>query len=371
MFDWIIVGCGFTGSVLARVIAEGSGESVLILDARNHIAGNAYDYYNEDGILIHRYGPHIFHTNGEWVWKFLSRFTQWRHYQHRVLGVIDGTEVPIPFNLNSLYELFSPRMAAEFEEELVKEFGFNKKVPILKLRESGSTQLRFLAEYIYKNVYQNYSKKQWGMSPEELSPAVTARVPVYISRDDRYFQDKYQAMPLHGYTRMFENILDHKKIKVLLNADFAEVANVFNGAKLIYTGPVDEYFSFKYGELPYRSIRFEYRTLNYSLHQKVGTVNYPNEYDFTRVTEQRILTGQKHDKTTLVYEYPQPYTRGENAPYYPIPSEDTQTLYRKYRTKVEALRGRVWFAGRLGEYKYYNMDQAVARALSLYKNELS
>ncbi|MBW4602438.1 MAG: UDP-galactopyranose mutase [Calothrix sp. FI2-JRJ7] len=370
-FDWVIVGAGFSGCVLAERIASQLGQRVLIIERRDHIGGNAYDYYNEHGILVHKYGPHIFHTKSKKIWDYLSQFTEWRHYFHHVLGVIEGKKVPIPFNINSLYALFPPRYAERLEEKLLENFGFGVKVPILKLRESANGELEFLANYIYDNVFLRYTTKQWNLKPEELDRGVTGRVPVYISRDNRYFQDPYQAMPKHGYTEMFRRMLSHSNIKVLLNADYREVINDIKFDRMVYTGPVDTFFDYMHGELPYRSLRFHFETLDQEHYQEVGTVNYPNEYDITRITEQKYLSGQTSPKTTLVMEYPQAYIPGVNDPYYPIPREENRERYDLYLKEAEKLNGSVIFVGRLAEYKYYDMDQAALRALSLFEKEVA
>ncbi len=370
-FDWLIVGAGFTGAVLAERIASQLNQRVLLVEQRNHIGGNAYDYYDEHGVLVHQYGPHIFHTNAKHVWDYLSNFTAWRPYYHQVLGVVDGRQVPIPFNLNSLYDLFPPRYADSLAEQLLQQYGFNVKVPILKIMDSaGSPDLQFLAKYIYDNVFQSYTLKQWNLKPEELSPAVTARVPIYISRDDRYFQDSYQGMPKLGYTALFQNLLNHPNIKVLLNTDYREIIDEVQYQRMVYTGPIDSFFDHMHGELPYRSLRFNFIHDTSKLVQSVGTVNYPNEYDYTRITEFKHLTGQRCHGTTYIEEYPEPYVRGENIPYYPIPKDEYKALFRQYQQEAERLQGKVIFAGRLADYQYYNMDQAVARALSLFKKTI-
>ncbi len=369
-FDWLIVGAGFTGAVLAERIATELGKKVLLVESRNHIGGNAYDYYDEHGILVQKYGSHIFHTNAERIWDYLSRFTPWRPYQHRVLGVIEGKTVPVPFNLNSLYTLFPPHYAEKLEYQLMQNYGFGTKVPILKLRESNNPELSFLAEYIYKNVFYQYTKKQWGFAPEELGAAVTGRVPVYISRDDRYFQDTYQGMPQHGYTALFQKMLDHPNIKVLLNTDYREILDEVSYERMIYTGPMDAYFDYMHGELPYRSLKFDFQHHNQETYQEVAVVNYPNEYQFTRISEFKHMSGQRAYGTTVAVEYPQEYVRGSNEPYYPIPREACQTQYAKYLAESKKLNGQVIFAGRLADYKYYNMDQVVGRALSVFQNEV-
>ncbi|NWF60280.1 MAG: UDP-galactopyranose mutase [Fischerella sp.] len=369
--DWLIIGAGYSGCVLAERIATQLAQRVLIVERRDHIGGNAYDSYNEHGILVHKYGPHIFHTKSKKAWDYLSQFTEWRHYYHHVLGVVEGKKVPIPFNLNSLYALFPPRYAEKLENLLLEHFGFGVKVPILKLRESASGDLDFLANYIYENIFLHYTMKQWELKPEELDRGVTGRVPVYISRDNRYFQDRYQAMPKHGYTEMFRRMLAHPNIKVLLNADYREIINEINFNRIICTAPIDTFFDYMYGELPYRSLRFQFDTLDQEHYQEVGTVNYPNEYDITRITEQKYLSGQTLPKTTLVMEYPQAYVPGKNDPYYPIPREENRELLDLYLKEVEKLNGTVIFVGRLAEYKYYDMDQAMVRALGVFEKEIA
>ncbi|HEX8618735.1 MAG TPA: UDP-galactopyranose mutase [Thermoanaerobaculia bacterium] len=371
MFEYLIVGAGYSGCILAERIASQLGRKVLIVDRRNHIAGNAYDEHDENGVLVHRYGPHIFHTNSKKVWDYLSMFTEWRPYFHHVLGVVDGKKVPVPFNLNSLYALFPPRYAAKLEDLLLAEYGFGKKVPILQMK-GASPDLRFLADFVYRNVFHSYTVKQWNLTPEQLDASVTGRVPVYISRDDRYFQDTYQAMPVHGYTEMFRRMTNHPNIKILLNTDYREVLDGIRFKRMIYTGPIDSYFDQMHGQLPYRSLRFDFKTVDQEWHQEVGTVNYPNEYDFTRITEQKYLSGQKlPKKSTIIVEYPQAYEWGKNEAYYPIPRDENRELYEKYAAEVTKLNGSVLFVGRLADYKYYNMDQAAARALKVFEDEIA
>ncbi|AIE61460.1 UDP-galactopyranose mutase [Bacillus methanolicus] len=381
MFNYIIVGAGFVGSVLAERIATQLNKKVIIIEKRNHIGGNAYDYYNKEGILVHKYGPHIFHTRSKEVWDYLSQFTEWLIYQHHVLGLIDGKKVPIPFNLNTLYEVFPNSLAKKLEEKLIKHFGFNVKIPILKLREVNDDDLQFLANYIYEKIFLNYTIKQWGVKPEDLDPTVTGRVPVYISRDNRYFQDQFQGMPKYGYTKMFENMLDHSYIKILLNTDYKEVIDMnletgeiklfdqkFEG-KLIYTGPIDYFFNYKHGNLPYRSLNFKFETIDMEQFQEVGTVNYPNNYSFTRITEFKHLTGQKTNKTTIVKEFSQEYDPNKNEPYYPIKNEENLILFKLYKKEADKLDN-VIFAGRLAEYQYYDMDAVVAKALKIFKEKI-
>ncbi|MEW9669195.1 UDP-galactopyranose mutase [Ammoniphilus sp. 3BR4] len=365
--DWIIVGAGFTGATLAERIASQLDQKVLVVERRDHIGGNSYDCFNEDGILIHKYGSHTFHTNSLLVWNYLSTFTKWRPYFHQVLVVADGKKVPIPFNLNSLYNLFPKKYAEKLESLLIGHYGFGIKVPILKLRENANRDLNFLADYIYQKVFYRYTLKHWELKPEELDPSVTARVPVYISRDNRYFQDTYQGIPMHGYTALFSKMLKHRNIKVLLNTDYREIIDQISFKRMIYTGPIDAFFDYRHGTLPYRSLNFDYHTLNQEYYQEVGTINYPNEYKFTRILEQKHLTGQLSPKTTVTFVYPEPHNLGKNEPYYPIPRAENRLLYNLYANEAEQIKEKVLFAGRLADYKYYNMDQAVARALTLFK----
>jgi UDP-galactopyranose mutase len=368
--DWLIVGAGYTGLVLAERIANQLGQKVLVVERRDHIGGNAYDYFDDNGILIARYGAHIFHTNSKRVWDYLSQFTEWRPYYHHVLAAVEGNEVPVPFNLNSLYATFPPRYASKLEDLLLEHYGFGTKVPILKLRQGTSSELRFLADYIYEKIFYGYTLKQWGFKPEELNPSVTGRVPVYISRDDRYFQDTYQAMPRRGYTEMFRRMVAHPNIKVLVNTDHREVVDELRFNRMVYTGAIDEFFDYTHGELPYRSLRFEFTHHEVAAYQQVAVVNYPSEYAFTRIAEFKHMTGQRAYGTTVAVEYPQPYSRGHNEPYYPIPQEENRELYNRYLREARKLNGTVLFGGRLADYQYYNMDQAVARALAMFEKEI-
>ena len=361
MFDYLIVGAGYAGAVLAERLAD-SGKKILILDKRPHIGGNAFDKFDNAGILIHPYGPHIFHTNSLEVFSYLSRFTAWRAYQHRVLGLVDGNLVPVPFNLNSLRQLFPAGYAARLEEKLLGQYGYSLKVPILKMREETDPDLKYLAEYVYKNVFLGYTKKQWERTPEELDASVTSRVPVAISKDDRYFGDTHQAMPMYGYTRMFEQMLAHPNIKIMLNTDYREITSFVPFERMIYTGPIDAFFNYKYGHLPYRSLEFVHQTIQTAQYQPVGTVNYPNDYQYTRITEFKHLTGQQHPSSSIVFEYP----KADGDPYYPIPMPENNELYKRYE-QAAALESKVTFVGRLATYKYYNMDQIVAQALVTFK----
>jgi UDP-galactopyranose mutase len=357
MFDYLIVGAGFAGSVLAERLAAGSGKKVLICDTRPHIGGNAYDHYNEAGILVHKYGPHIFHTNSREVFEYLSRFTEWRSYQHRVQASVDGQLVPIPINLNTINKLYGLNLTS-FE---VEEFFKKVAEPVEQVRTSEDVVVKTVGRELYEKFFRNYTRKQWGLDPSELDASVTARVPTRTNRDDRYFTDTYQAMPLHGYTRMFERMLDHPNIKIMLNTDYREIERIIPFREMIYTGPVDAFFDYAYGKLPYRSLEFKHETHDRKEFQPAPVVNYPNEHLYTRITEFKQLTGQEHEKTSVVYEFP----RAEGDPYYPVPRKENAEVYAKYKALADATPD-VHFVGRLATYKYYNMDQIVAQALNVY-----
>jgi UDP-galactopyranose mutase len=369
-FDWIIVGAGFTGAVLAERIATQNNKKALVVDRRANIGGNAYDYYDENHILIHKYGPHIFHTNDHTVWNYLSQFTEWRSYYHEVLTVINGQKVPIPFNLNTLYALFPIEEAEKIEHRLIERFGHNLKVPILELLEVEDKVLKSLADFIYQNLFLSYTLKQWGMRPEDLDPSVTSRVPVLIARDNRYFQDIYQGIPQNGYSALFQNMLNHTNIKLLLNTDYAEIVEDVKFSRMIYTGPIDAFFDYVHGHLPYRSLKFKFIHHRQEYWQEVAQINYPNEFEFTRITEYKHLTGQSAPGTTITEEYSQAYQVGLNEPYYPILNEDNLEKFKLYQKEIDKLNGTVIFAGRLADYKYYNMDQAVQRALAIFETKL-
>ncbi|SMB96445.1 UDP-galactopyranose mutase [Hymenobacter roseosalivarius DSM 11622] len=358
MFDYLIVGAGFAGSVLAERLATRSNKKVLIVDKRSHIAGNAYDHYNEEGILVHKYGPHIFHTNSKDVFEYLTNFTDWRPYEHRVLASVDGQMVPMPINLDTINKLYGLSLNSFEVEQFLESLA--ESIPVIKTSED--VVVSKVGRELYEKFFKNYTRKQWGMDPSELDKSVTSRVPTRTNRDDRYFTDTYQAMPLHGYTRMFEKMLDHPNIKIMLNTDYHDIIDFIPFKEIIFTGPVDEYFDFKFGKLPYRSLEFKHETLNVEKFLAAPVVNYPNEHLYTRITEFKALTGQQHPKTSVVYEYP----KAEGDPYYPIPRLENADLYNKYK-KLADETPNVHFVGRLATYKYYNMDQVVAQALTLYK----
>lgn len=357
VFDYLIVGAGFSGSVIAERLAS-DGKKVLVVDKRNHIGGNAYDHYDEHGVLVHKYGPHIFHTNSREVFEYLSRFTQWRAYEHRVLASVDGQLVPIPINLDTINKLYGMNLNSFEAEEFFKSLAEPKEY----IQTSEDVVISKVGRVLYEKFFRNYTRKQWGLDPSELDKSVIARIPTRTNRDDRYFTDTYQAMPLHGFTRMFENMLNHSNIKVMLNTDYREIEKAIPCREMVYTGPVDEFFDYRFGKLPYRSLEFKHETHNTQLFQAAPVINYPNEHLYTRVTEFKYLTGQEHAKTSIVYEYPQ----AEGDPYYPVPRPENQEVYKQYKALADSTPG-VYFVGRLATYKYYNMDQCVAQALSVYK----
>ena len=358
MFDWLIVGAGFAGSVLAERIASQRGEKVLIIDRRNHIGGNAYDCYDDAGILIHRYGPHIFHTNAKSIVDYLSQFTVWRPYEHRVLSSVDGNLLPIPINLDTINRLYG----LELTSEQVEAFLASKRETVEEIRTAEDVVVSTVGRDLYEKFFRGYTKKQWGLDPSQLSKSVTARVPTRTNRDDRYFGDKFQNMPSGGYTQMFQRMLDNPLIKIMLQSDYRDVASEIPHQRLIYTGPIDEFFDWKLGRLPYRSLRFEHVTHDKEQFQPVGVVNYPQTENFTRITEFKHLTGQRHPKTSLTYEFP----TDVGDPFYPVPRAENEALYKQYEA-LAATRPDVWFVGRLATYRYYNMDQVVGQALATFK----
>jgi UDP-galactopyranose mutase len=356
--DYLVVGAGFAGSVLAERIATQLGKRVLVVDKREHVAGNAYDCLNSDGILIHKYGPHIFHTNSDKVVAYLSRFTQWRPYEHRVLSQVDGQLLPVPINLNTINKLYGLQLDAAGMEQFLA----SRAVMPTSIRTSEEVVISRVGRELYEKFFRNYTRKQWGLDPSQLDASVAGRIPVRFNRDDRYFTDSFQAMPLKGYTYMFERMLDHPNITRHLGVSYAQIRRTYPNATVIYTGAIDEYFGFCYGALPYRSLEFKHETHDRPVFQPAPVVNYPNEQDYTRVTEFKYLTGQQHAKTSIVYEYP----RAQGDPYYPIPRPENAALYAKYRELAER-DGKVHFCGRLANYRYLNMDQVVAQALTTFR----
>lgn len=358
MYDYLVVGAGFAGSVIAERLAAGSNQKVLLLDRRPHIGGNAYDCFNADGLLVHRYGPHIFHTNSAEVFRHLSRFTAWRDYQHRVLARVDGQLLPLPINLDTVNQLYGWDLSADQLEAYFSRVA----EPRTPLRTSEDVVVSRVGRELYEIFFRNYTRKHWGLDAAELDAAVISRLPVRTNRDDRYFTDTFQAMPRDGFTRMFENMVDHPNIHLMLKADYQEVAITVPHRHVVFTGPVDEYFGYRFGRLPYRSLEFDFHTYDLPVFQPVAVVNYPGAEPYTRITEFKHLTGQQHPRTTVVYEYP----RAQGDPYYPVPRPENARLYKQYQTLAEACP-EVTFVGRLATYKYYNMDQVTAQALATYQ----
>jgi len=361
-YDYMIVGAGFAGSVLAERLASQHGARVLMIDRRPHVGGNAYDERDEGGILYHKYGPHIFHTNSEQVRNYLSQFTEWRPYEHRVQALVRGQLVPIPINRTTLNMLFDANLRTDEE---AADYLAQRAEPVDEIRTSEDVVINAVGRELYELFFRGYTRKQWGLDPSELDKQVTSRIPTRTNTDDRYFSDTFQAMPLHGYTAMFERMLDNPLIEKMLGTDFRDLKDEAHeiARHVIYTGPIDEYFDFRFGRLPYRSLKFDHRTLDQEWFQTVAVVNYPNEdVPFTRVSEYKHLTGQQARNTTITYEYPS----AEGDPYYPIPRAENQALYKKYEALADATDD-VTFVGRLATYRYYNMDQIVGQALATFR----
>ncbi len=357
-YDYFIVGAGLAGAVLAERLANGMGKRVLIIDKRDHVAGNTFDYFDNAGILVHKYGPHIFHTNSNEVVQYLSKFTEWHDYEHRVLASIDGKLLPIPINLDTINGLYNLNLDAAG----MTAFLAARAEIAPEIRTSEQICVSRIGRELYEKFFRNYTRKQWGLDPSELDSSVAGRIPVRYDRDDRYFTDSFQAMPLHGFTRMFDRMLDSPNITIRTGLNYADVAKSYPTAKTIFTGPVDEYFDYRFGPLPYRSLEFKHQTFDQELYQPAAVVNFPNEHPYTRITEFKYLTGQKAPKTSVVFEYPQ----AEGDPYYPIPRPENAALYARYKELADR-QSDVHFVGRLATYKYYNMDQVVAQALVTYR----
>ena len=377
MFDCIIIGAGFAGSVMAERLASQQNKNILLIEQREHIGGNCYDFKDDYNILIHKYGPHLFHTDSEKVWKYLSQFTDWQIYHHHVMAMIDGQIVQLPFNLNTLHKLFPESLANKLESALLNRYEYNKKIPISELMRIKDSDLKFLAEYVYEKVFLHYTEKQWGVSPENISSSVTARVPIFIGRDDRYFNDRFQAVPSKGYTKIFQRMLSHKNIKLMLNTNFHDVLRLkdnkfyfldseFHG-QIIYTGQLDELFDDKFGKLEYRSLNMKFETLNQKNFQPSTVVNYPNNYEFTRITEFKKIHPIETQFTTILKEYPQKYIRGENVAYYPLFNDENKLRHEKYLAESAQIKNLI-VIGRLAEYKYFDMDDIILHALETFEN---
>ncbi|MBE7087397.1 MAG: UDP-galactopyranose mutase [Clostridiales bacterium] len=371
----IIVGAGLSGSTIARLLAE-NGCQVTVIDKRSTVGGNVYDVKDKNGILIQPYGPHIFHTSQKEVFDFLSRFTEWFKYEHRVKANINGKLVPVPFNLTSLFETFPKDKAERIKKILLDEVGYGKKTPILSLKSHENAEVRKFADFVYKNIFEFYTKKQWGLKPEDLGEAVMNRVPVYVSEEDRYFTDEYQFQPREGFAKMVENILTHPNITLKLGKDAGKIISLSEGqiylegtpfdGKLIYTGCVDELFDYKYGILPYRTLKFKFKTCNRSSFQDAAVVNYTTSKPYTRISEFTKFTCQPTEKTVIVKEYSRAFKKGKNIPYYPIPVPKNYEHYDLYKKEAEGYKN-LYLLGRLANYKYINMDLAVKNAMELFE----
>lgn len=352
--DILVIGAGFSGAVVAERLAE-HGLRVLVVDKRQHIGGNAHDVTDAKGVLIHPYGPHIFHTNSERIAKYLSRFTEWRPYEHRVLAQVDGKLVPIPINIDTVNRLYGLNL----DEQTIQSFYDQVREPRERIITSEDVVINAVGRDLYEKFFRHYTRKQWGLEPSELAASVAARIPVRTNYDDRYFTDTFQHMPLDGYTRMFERLLDHPNIDVEIGVDFFAVRDRIKAKHIVYTGPIDTYYGYCFGKLPYRSLRFEHEHLpDTGRYQSVGTVNFPNDHDYTRITEFKHLTGQEHNGTSIVREYP----TAEGDPYYPVPRPENEARFKRYEALANQERD-VTFVGRLAQYRYYNMDQCVGAAL--------
>jgi len=363
-FEYLIVGAGFSGAVLAERIASQSNKKIMVIEKRDHVGGNCYDKKDKNDILVHKYGPHIFHTDCKEVWDYLSRFTEWIPYQHKVLGFIDGRKVTLPFNLNTLHELIPERLVERLERKLINNFGFNNKIPILEFKKIKDEDLKFLADFIYEKIFLHYTEKQWGLKPEEIESSVTARVPVVISYDDRYFHDRYQGIPKLGYTKLFEKMLQNPNIELLLGKDFKNIRRKLKVKKIFYTGAIDSFFNYQYGKLAYRCVDIDFQSKPIENYQPAAVVNYPNDYDYTRITEFKKFTSNKSQNTTIGVEYPG--NKGFMA--WPVLNEKNKKIFREYWKEAEKLKSEnIYFIGRLAEYKYYDMDDAIANALKIFK----
>jgi UDP-galactopyranose mutase len=359
-YDYLIVGAGFAGSILAERLASQHDARVLLVDRRPHVGGNAYDEVNADGILYHKYGPHIFHTNSEQVVEYLSQFTDWRQYEHRVLAEARGQLVPIPINRTTLNMLFDAGLETDDD---AAAFLASRAEPVADIQTSEDVVVNAIGRELYELFFRGYTRKQWDLDPSQLDKQVTSRIPTRTNTDDRYFTDTFQAMPKDGYTAMFKRILAHPLIEIRTGVDFRDVRDGVEADHIIYTGPIDEYFDFRFGKLPYRSLTFDHKTIDQEVYQPVGTVNYPSpDVPYTRISEYKHLTGQQAPRTTITYEYPS----AEGDPYYPIPRPENQELFKRYEALADSTEG-VTFVGRLATYRYYNMDQIVGQALATFR----
>jgi UDP-galactopyranose mutase len=359
MIDYLIVGAGFAGAVLAERLATQLNRTVLICDKRPHIGGNTYDHYDDAGILVHKYGPHIFHTASARIFNYLSQFTQWRPYEHRVLAHVDGQLLPFPINIDTVNKIYGLSLTVEEAEEFFRA----RAEPVKHCHTSEDAVVSKVGRELYEMFFKNYTRKQWGLDPSQLDASVAARVPARLNHEDRYFTDEFQFMPRDGYTRLFEKMLDHKNIRIVLDMDYQDILAQEKFGEVIYSGPIDAHFDYRYGVLPYRSLRFKFETHAREVFQDGAVINYPNDHDYTRITEFKYLTGQKHAHTSIVYEFP----TDDGDPYYPVPRPENAALYARYKALADATPG-VRFVGRLATYRYYNMDQVVGQSLATFES---
>lgn len=360
-YNNLIIGAGITGITLAERLAS-RGESILVIEKRKHIGGNCYDYFNEDENYVQEYGPHIFHTNHQEVWEYLSGFTEWHNYQHQVLGKVQNQLIPIPFNFNSIDQLYKEEEAKELKNIIIDQYGKNQKIPILELKNNSHPKLKELADFVYENIFLHYTLKQWDLKPEEIDPSVTARVPVFSGYDNRYFQDTHQGIPKEGFSKMFEKMLDNSNIELKLDIDYKDIIKNVKYEKLFYTGPLDYFFSYKYGKIKYRRINLKKEKYTISSFQEAGVINYPTKKDkFTRITEFNKFLSIENDTTVTAKEYPS-WQKGFQA--YPVQTKENQEIIERYLSESDKLK-KTFFVGRLAECKYYNMDETVKRVLEL------
>ncbi len=359
----LIVGCGLSGIILAERLANISKEEVLIIDKKNHIAGTCFDY-KKDKITIQKYGPHIFHTNSKIIWDYLSTFTDWNPFFLKPLVVIDGEKYNLPFNLNSIDKIFPEIFAKKITSSLIGEFGYSKKINVFDLKNSLNNDIKFLGDFVFEKIFKHYSEKQWSKNIDEIDPEILKKIKISINKDNRYFDDKYQGIPSYGYTKMCKNMLNNKKIKILLETSFEKIKNKVSFDRIFWTGSIDEFFEYCFGELPYISLDFRIIKIKKEFYQEASVVNYPNNFDFTRITEHKYFLNEKAKYTFITLEYPKTFQKNFNERIYPIENEKNLELYKKYLSLAEK---NVFFLGRLGDYKYYNMENTIKRALDVFQ----
>ena len=364
--NYLVVGAGITGSTIACLLSQDRDNEVTVIDRRDHIGGNCYDYHDENGITVHRYGSHIFHTSRKDVWEFLNRYTSFRPYEHKVRAVIGGKETVIPFNIDSIRQSFPSDVADRMERKMLERYGSDARIPITDLLDNEDDDIRSLAQFVYDNVFKNYTIKQWGRPLSDMDKEVATRVPVVLNNDPRYFRDEYQGIPTEGYTKMMKRMLDAPNVKVMTNTDLHDI-DISRYSKVFYTGSIDELMDYSLGALPYRSERFEFETLDEQYYQSGAVINYPNDYEFTRIHEFKYYLDEKSDETVIAREYPEEFVIGSNERYYPILTRENQELYSRYLDLAKKKYPNMYFLGRLGDYRYYDMDKAVARAMDVYK----